>query len=386
MNPKSGNLNLSTKLTLLAASLALWVALVLLFATGLALTSTISWRQGIRFGISLWALWLIFIPVVAWLSFRFPIHRAKLIQNLTLHLVACLAIVAADQAAYRAIDRFSHSLFRFEAPGQVGLTPRPGPPTLGGFRGLRVALDILVFWSLTGFCHAIINFRRSQEREQRAVELEASLTSARLEALRMQINPHFLFNTLNSISALIYTNPRAADEMLGDLSALLRRSLDSMQDQEIPLRQELDFVRTYLSIEQKRFGERLRVEEHLPDDLLNALVPALILQPLVENAVRHGIEPQREPACIWIEAIREGEQLRLVVRDNGRGITKAETNNSTRLGIGLSNTKARLEALYGPNQHLSLAEAEPKGCRVDIYLPLHFQQFQKLATSGVERI
>jgi len=131
------------------------------------------------------------------------------------------------------------------------------------FHGLRAGLDVLVYWSLVGVCQAITNFRRSQERERRAAELEARLTSAKLQALRMQINPHFLFNTLNSIAALVYVNPRAADEMLGDLSELLRRSLDSMEEQEIPLAQELEFIGAYISIQQKRFGERLRVELEL---------------------------------------------------------------------------------------------------------------------------
>jgi sensor histidine kinase YesM len=187
------------------------------------------------------------------------------------------------------------------------------PGAFGVFLGLRAALDVLVYWSLVGVCHAIMLFESSRERERRAVELEARLTSAQLQALRMQINPHFLFNTLNSIAALVYVNPRAADEMLGDLSELLRRSLDSMEEQEIPLAQELEFIGAYLNIEQKRFGERLRLEQRVPDELMKALVPALILQPLVENAIRHGIEPRRGPGLISIEATREDKHLKMSV-------------------------------------------------------------------------
>jgi len=212
-----------------------------------------------------------------------------------------------------------------------------------------------------------------QERERRAAELEARLTSAKLQALRMQINPHFLFNTLNSIATLVYVNPRAADEMLGDLSELLRRSLDSMEEQEVPLAQELEFIGAYLSIEQKRFGARLQLERSVPDELMKALVPALILQPLVENAIRHGIEQQRGPGLILIQAKQENKHLHLTVRDNGRGLPGADLNSSERRGIGLANTQARLQGLYGQDQRFSFVRAEPQGCRVDIHLPFHLE-------------
>jgi LytS/YehU family sensor histidine kinase len=248
-----------------------------------------------------------------------------------------------------------------------------GPPgALGVFFGLRAALDVLVYWSLVGVCQAITNFRSSQERERRATELEARLTSAKLQALRMQINPHFLFNTLNSIAALVYVNPRAADEMLGDLSELLRRSLDSMEEQEIPLAQELEFIGAYISIEQKRFGERLQVEQSVPDELMKALVPALLLQPLVENAIRHGIEPRRGPGFISIEAKQEDKHLHLIVRDNGRGLPGADSD-SARRGIGLANIQARLHGLYGQDQSFHFGRAEPQGCRVEIHLPFHLE-------------
>jgi LytS/YehU family sensor histidine kinase len=228
-----------------------------------------------------------------------------------------------------------------------------------------------------GVCQGITHFQRSQERERRAVELEARLTRAQLLALRMQINPHFLFNTLNSIAALVYVNPRAADEMLGDLSELLRRSLDSVEEQEIPLAQELDFVGVYINIEQRRFGERLRVEQSVPDELLKALVPALLLQPLVENAIRHGIEPRRVPGMIRIDAKQEGKHLHLIVLDNGGGLPGADlSNNPVRRGIGLANTQARLRGLYGQDQSFFVGKAEPQGCRVDIHLPFHLEPLQ----------
>jgi len=393
MNRTGGNRGVARKVAMVATALGLWGALVLLFAAPLALASRLSWREAISFGASFWALWLLFLPAVAWLSFRFPIERKRLLRNVALHLLACFLVAVINRAAIRTLDRISSPPARSERPGPPpGLSTdpplrsdRPGPPSaprtnklgppgaLGVFQGLRAALDVLVYWSLVGVCQAIINFRSSQERERRAAELEARLASAKLQALRMQINPHFLFNTLNSIATLVYVNPRAADEMLGDLSELLRRSLNSMEEQEIPLAQELEFIGGYISIEQKRFGERLRVEQAVPDELLKALVPALILQPLVENAIRHGIEPRRGPGLIAIEAKREGKQLHLLVRDDGRGLPGEDLNGSVRQGIGLANTQARLQGLYGQDQSFSLGRAEPQGCRVDIHLPFHLE-------------
>ena len=158
---------------------------------------------------------------------------------------------------------------------------------------------------------------------------------------------------------------------LGSLSELLRRSLDTMEEQEIPLARELQFVRAYIGIEQKRFGDRLRWEQNVPEELMKALVPALILQPLVENAIRHGIEPQRVPGLITIQAAQDGKGLHLVVRDDGKGPALDGVQCAKGRGIGLLNTQARLRELYGPDQQFSFGKAEPRGCRVDVLLPFH---------------
>ena len=376
MDRTSRKRRIAHQMAMVAAALGLWGALVVLFAVPLALASSGSWRQAFRFGASFWALWLLFLPAVAWLAFRFPIERRRLLRNVGLHLLVCLLVVVTNRATSRAVAWLAPSPQRWDSPGRSpdSKTTRLGPPAaFGVFLGLRAALDVLVYGSLVGVCQAITNFRSSQERERRAAELEARLASAKLQALRMQINPHFLFNTLNSIAALVYINPRAADEMLGDLSGLLRRSLDSMEEQEIPLAQELEFIGAYLNIEKKRFGERLRVEQSVPDDLKKALVPALILQPLVENAIRHGIEPRRGPGLVSIEVKREDEHLHLIVQDDGRGLPDSESTSAERRGIGLSNTEARLRGLYGGDQRFSFSRADPQGCRVDIHLPFHLE-------------
>lgn len=381
MNQTSRNRRIGRNVAIVAASFGLWAALVLLFAAPLALTGPASWRQAVGFGGRFWVLWLLFLPAVVTISFHFPIDRSRLFRNVGVHLLACLLIVGTNRASFRSIGGlFPRAQRADHLP--VSKTARPGPPNaFGAFHSLRAALDVLVYWSLVGVCQAIMHYRQSQERERRAAELEARLSRAQLQALRMQLNPHFLFNTLNSIAALVYVNPRGADEMLGDLSHLLRRALDSMEEQEIPLAQELQFIGAYLSIEQKRFGERLRVEQNIPRELMNALVPALLLQPLVENAIRHGIEPQRDPGLISIQATRENNHLHLVVRDNGKGLPPADSNASGRRGIGLANTQARLRGLYGQDQSLSVEKAEPQGCRIEIRLPFHLEPLTPPAVS-----
>jgi len=373
MSWRGGGGGMARNVAIGAAALGLWGGLALLFAAPLALAGHAPWRSAVRFGISFWALWLLFLPAVAWLAFRFPIERRRLLRHVGLHLLACLLMAGANRAAFRAAENI--------LPRTQPSAPSGPPNAFGAFLSLRAALDVLVYWSLVGACQAVTNFRSSQERERRAAELEALLAGARLQTLRMQINPHFLFNTLNSVAALVYTNPRAADEMLGDLGGLLRRSLDSMEEQEAPLERELDFAGAYVRIEQRRFGERLRLELSAPGELMNALVPALILQPLVENAVRHGIEPRRGPGLISITAAREGKHLRLTVRDDGRGLREADSTGSARRGVGLANTKARLRGLYGADQRFSFGAAEPQGCLVEIRLPLRFEPAEVPAVS-----
>lgn len=370
----------------MALALGLWAALVLLFATQFVLVGSFSWREAFPQALFFWGLWFLLMPATALLAFAYPFERNRLWQRLGVHLLACVLVVTVSQIAFRHLIP-SPIPPPGEAPRGREAAPQSDLHPPKGFLGLRAGLDILLYWSLVGVCQGMANFRRSQQRERRAAQLEARLTRSKLQALRMQINPHFLFNTLNAISTLIYVNPRAADEMLGDLSELLRRSLDGVEEQEIPLSRELQFVQAYMGIEQKRFGARLRMELDVPEELLKALVPALILQPLVENAIRHGIEPQRAPGLITIQAKREGPQLRLVVRDNGKGLSAQRPNRPERRGIGLANTQARLRELYGPDQHFAFGPSEPRGCTVEVRLPYHTEpvEVQQEITEGTEK-
>jgi LytS/YehU family sensor histidine kinase len=226
---------------------------------------------------------------------------------------------------------------------------------------------------LVGFYEAFDYYRRYRERERRAaqleveaVQLEAQLTRAQLDALRMQLHPHFLFNTLNSISVLMQEDVAAANDMLLRLSELLRLSLNQNQSHEITLRQELDFLKLYLEIEQTRFQDRLKVRIEAAPDTLEARVPNLILQPLVENAIRHAVAPRATETLVIVRSARDNGNLQLQVSDNGDGVPV--TTNTTN-GIGLANTRSRLEKLYGTDQAFELRNAPGGGVQVSLTIP-----------------
>ena len=231
---------------------------------------------------------------------------------------------------------------------------------------------LMMYWIVVFGHQGWHYYQRYREREVQTADLRRQLTEAKLEALRMQLNPHFLFNTLHAISALIHDNPEAADRTIARLSELLRLSLDPTKPQEVPLSEELGFLDRYLEIELTRFSDRLKVEKHIETDAMQALVPYLILQPLVENAIRHGIEPREEAGRLAIRARRNNGTLELSVTDNGAGLSEKEAM-SLREGIGLSNTRSRLRHLYGDHYSLQLLKANGGGLEARIDLPFHTQ-------------
>ena len=209
-------------------------------------------------------------------------------------------------------------------------------------------------------------YRKYRERELRAAELEKRLAQAKLQALQMQLNPHFLFNTLHSISSLMHKDVEAADRMIMRLGDLLRAALESSDTQEVGLRQELEFLKRYLEIEQTRFGDRLKIKLNIAPDTLEAQVPNLILQPLVENAIKHGIEPRSKPGCIELSAHRVNGELALEVCDNGVGLRDDQAIDE---GVGLSNTRARLRELYGEAHRFELRAGPEGGLLVHLTIP-----------------
>jgi len=226
--------------------------------------------------------------------------------------------------------------------------------------GLLIAF-VVAIWFL---------YKRDRDRELQASHLESQLSQAQVQILEMQLQPHFLFNTLNGIMVLIKQDPDMASRMIARLSEFLRLTLDSAGEQEVTLRRELEYLSRYIQIEQLRFGDRLTVEQSVNPDDLEALVPNLILQPIVENAIRHGVSKRRGPARISIEATRENGSLTIHVRDNGTGLQTA-AGGGIKEGIGLRNTRTRLQYLYGASQEFGLSSQDGGGVDVKLCIPYH---------------
>jgi LytS/YehU family sensor histidine kinase len=203
------------------------------------------------------------------------------------------------------------------------------------------------------------------DRQTRAAELETRLAEARLENLRLQLQPHFLFNALNAISSAVYEDPRKADALIAGLGNLLRTTISDSDAQVVPLERELETLQLYLDIMRHRFEDRLQVDMHIAPDVQKALAPHLLLQPLVENSIRHGVDPISHVVKVTITAERDGGQTRLQVRDSGRGLPKT----GMRTGTGLSNTAERLRQLYGPDHELQFKNCEDGGLLVTVAFP-----------------
>jgi sensor histidine kinase YesM len=301
-------------------------------------------------------LWALTTLVVFWLARRFPIERGRILRAFAVHSVGGTAVLLTRLGIYVEINRY--------------VAPLPGQ----SFEMLfwtRLTQHIVFYALLLGVAHAALYYRRYRERELAAERLAAGLAVARLQALKMQLHPHFLFNTLNAISALIPANAQPARRMVAQLGDMLRIALDHEETQEVTLREELAFLEPYLEIERARLEERLTVTMDIDPETLDALVPHLILQPLVENAVRHGIAPRIEPGTVRISATSAagGHSLELEVRDDGPGI-ESGNRRAARTGVGLANIRSRLEGLYGNEQRLELRTHPQGGTIVRVVLPL----------------
>jgi two-component system LytT family sensor kinase len=272
-----------------------------------------------------------------------------------------------------AIGAWCFSLIHFVCTMAVILLLWAPPPSVPWTtRVQRIYLTnldwtLMTFAAIVGLAHALEYYRESRERALGAAHLETRLAEARLRTLEAQLHPHFLFNTLHAISALIHSKPDAADRMISRLSDLLRITFAGSGVARVPLQEELEFLQKYLEIEQTRFQDRLTVRYDVDPETLDAEVPRLILQPLVENAIKHGLAPRVEPGMISIAARREGDVLHLEVRDNGVGLTAADRARLDS-GIGLSNTRARLECLYGAAQTLDFVDPG-QGLAVELRFP-----------------
>jgi len=326
-----------------------WTALGLFLAVSTSLTyrSTgrpANWYLTISRSLSEWWLWGLLTPVVVLLAARYPLDGSRRLRHGAIHLLAGLSLAVLKTLADRAIFTW-----------------------ISGFRPYllltTVALQLVIYICIVIAAHGLRYYHRSREREL----LEQRLSETRLQLLSMQLQPHFLFNTLNTIERLVHHEPDTADSMIVGLSDLLRMTLDVENRQQITLDEELRLLGKYLEIQNARFGERLRVQVKVDDDVRSAWVPALLLQPIVENSIRHGLASRASAGRIRIDARRQKDRLRIEVEDDGQ-VRPLETPE-TRKGVGLSNTRARIEALHGSDARLNLT-ASVDGTVVVIDLPL----------------
>jgi two-component system, LytTR family, sensor kinase len=313
----------------------------------------------LKINLGAWYLWGLLAPGIIWLARRIPLEREHWARSLAIHLVAGIGVAL--------LKWWLDNLFRRYVLG----LPQ-GMSLIFVFQS-----NLLTYWILVLATQGYLYYQRYREGELRSSELSAQLAQAELQALRMQLHPHFLFNTLNSIATLIHKDPDAADRMTARLSDLLRLTLDNVGVQEAPLAQELEFLERYLDIERIRFSDRLMVRMDVTPDTLDAGTPYLILQPLVENAIRHGIAARSSPGCITVRARRDGDMLIVEVKDDGPGIPSDATQKN---GIGISSTRARLEKLYGSAHIFELGRADGGGLAVKLGFPFRSMPSPSIAS------
>lgn len=297
--------------------------------------------------------------VIFRLAHRFSIDGPRRIRALGAHAIAAGVFSVVHAACMQGV--------------RMALWPRVKPAQGWLVYLQRAYLDnldwtLMVYSTVVGLSYALAYYRESQERALRAAQLETRLVEAQLRTLQAELHPHFLFNTLHAISTLVHTNPDAADRTISRLSDLLRITFDRSGAARISLQEELEFLQKYLEIEQMRFQDRLTVVYDVDPDTLDAEVPTLILQPLVENAIKHGVSPRSGSGTIRITSRRAGDSLCLEVRDNGVGLTSGVRASE---GVGLANTRERLGCMYGDAQSLEFSSENADGLAVRVRIPFH---------------
>jgi signal transduction histidine kinase len=316
----------------------------------------IAWVEIVCFELIYWLIWGLFTPAIFSFVRRYRILPPRRTENalkalgfglVVAPLQVTLEAVVSNLIAWRALHQPTEEILR-------RLASMPRIILIESFTGF------VTYAVIVGCFYAFDYYQKFRERELRAAQLEGQLAQAELQNLKMQLHPHFLFNTLHAISVLMQEDVTAANRMLVRLSELLRVTLDNAGTQETSLKQEMEFLQRYLDIEQIRFADRCQVRIKIDPAALDARVPSLILQPLVENALRHGIARRAGVGVVEITGHREGDKLRLKVRDNGPGL-REDIPAALAQGVGLSNTQARLTQLYGGGASLEISNAAEDG-------------------------
>ncbi|HYP29724.1 MAG TPA: histidine kinase [Blastocatellia bacterium] len=313
-----------------------------------------SWWEHLRWALAECYVWWALTPLVALLVRRFPLEPRRWPRALPAYVASIIffpfawAVILAS--LYRALGRPS------------GGDPEPFGEFVWVVMIARFPALMLVFFAIAAAAHAVEYRRRYQERE-------FLLAQAQLRSLKAQLNPHFLFNTLNAVSELVYRDPEAAERTIINLSDLLRTALSMGDAQLVSLQDEIDFLRRYVDIHRTIMRDRLAVEFNIESETVGASVPSMILQPLVENAIRHGIDPVSRSGRIEVSAARDNGALRLTVSDSGPGLSEQGQLTSGK-GIGLANTQARLAQLYGKSHRFELKSSPGRGLTVNVFIPL----------------
>jgi two-component system, LytTR family, sensor kinase len=346
----------SSRLTGFTRAFLVWTGLAVLAIAQSAMSFSergqpIRWGQLVPSRLLDWYSCAMFTPVLLWLVRRFPLDAANAARRAPLYLLVTSACVAAKYAVMvLVINNFAQ--------------PRV---TYTRLLTQNFLLELMIFWAVVAALHAVELQRTLAAREQAALELRAQLSEAQLRVLKAQLQPHFLFNTLNGVASLIHTAPKTADFIVVQLADLLRASLDHEGTREIPLADELALLDKYLAIMKARFGERVTIVRDIDPAALRTLVPQLLLQPLAENAFEHGIGQRGGSGMIAIRAHIAGSLLRLEISDDGAGLSGAAPEE----GVGLGNSRQRLARLYGERQSITLAPRPEGGATVVVELPCH---------------
>jgi two-component system LytT family sensor kinase len=317
-----------------------------------------TWASCLKSELTYAYLWGIATPAILWCARRFRLEGDDWPKHLVAHAALLVVLVPAIKLTYDLIIKPTNSAF-------VAFT---WPKLL---RSVEMTFDTgtLLFAVVVGAEHAFVYYQRYQTSLTRSSQLQTQLVQAQLQALKMQLHPHFLFNTLHSITALVHEDPDLAERTIARLSELLRLFMANSTIHEVPLSEELRILDLYLEIERARFEDRLRVVYDVPAGLRDAMVPNLVLQPLVENSIRHGVGRRSEPGWINIAAERYADTLVLRVTDNGAGFKEEAPVQ----GMGLGITRGRLESLYGPHQSLVLRNLPVGGVEARITMPFRPQ-------------
>ena len=350
------------------AIVAVWVVLGVIYAAPIYIEvraeqhGHMAWRI-FTWGILTWLSWAPLTPAMIWLAHKYSVVGEKSKRNLVVHLPTFLLISTLHSAAATAITLW---LKPFD---NMGTSPKEFWPRFVGRVPGSFGSDLLIYAGVIGVFYAYDYYRKYREREFVATRLEAQLAQAQLDSLRMQLHPHFLFNTLNSIVGLVRDNKNsAAVNMLVGLSDLLRHTLEYSSRHEVELREEINFIKLYLSIQEMRFSDRLRIELDIDPRTTKALVPNLILQPLTENALHHGIARSTDSGLVGISSVVEDGHLRLTVYDDGAGLPD-DWQLKGSMGIGLANTAARLQQLYDNDHEFDIRNRNGGGVEVVILMP-----------------